>query len=337
MWGRPAAAVFALCAVAQGAKASSLDFCGADPSPGAPVQDRLLQFAARVKEVLNQSNQTVALVARSGLALQRLGQRYSHAGVSLKAHPSTPWSVRQLYFSCDEQRPRIFDQGIAGFVLGSHDASLGYLSIVFLPATSLSEPADAPPALALERTALEERIALSLLGGTYSANAYAFSTTYQNCNQWLAELLATAWGGLNDAADPRGAAQQWLRTQGYQPTAIQVRWQPLMWLARHMQWLHSDDHPPVDLQAAQFQVSMPQSIEAFARQRYAQTERIEMCYTRTHIVLRHGWKPIADGCEPEPGDEVTPIVDQNSTPMSNMIPRHWPTRPPPVQKENHEQ
>ena len=35
--------------------------------------------------------------------------------------------------------------------------------------------------------------ALALLGREYSANAYPFSPRYQNCNQWVAELLATAW------------------------------------------------------------------------------------------------------------------------------------------------
>lgn len=151
----------------------------------ATQQDRLLSFAAIAKQELDASGQTLAIVARSGLNLARFGIRYSHAGVSLKASANGPWSVRQLYYACDEGQPRLYDQGLPGFLFGTDDPSLGYLSIVLLPA---------PQAHLLERAALDTPRALSLLGAGYSANAHAFSTRYQNCNQWLAELLAGAWG-----------------------------------------------------------------------------------------------------------------------------------------------
>ena len=53
--------------------------------------------------------------------------------------------------------------------------------------------------------------ALALLAGEYSANAYAYSTRYQNCNQWLVELMASAWGA---DAPRREDAQRWLRERG---------------------------------------------------------------------------------------------------------------------------
>ena len=56
---------------------------------------------------------------------------------------------------------------------------------------------------ALERAARDNRQALSLLGATYSANAYPFSLQYQNCNQWVAEMLAAAWGALAAATTAR--------------------------------------------------------------------------------------------------------------------------------------
>ncbi|OYU45681.1 MAG: hypothetical protein CFE44_06235 [Burkholderiales bacterium PBB4] len=276
--------------------AGSLNYCDGGTEPTAAVQDRLLRVAAITKAELAKADAPVALVARSGLALHRLGQRYSHAGVSLRNSPNTPWSVRQLYYACDEQRPRIFDQGISGFVMGANDLNEGYVSMVFVPADASA---------LLERTALDAHSALALLGATYSANAYAFSTLYQNCNQWLAELLATAWGQLSSPADARGLAQDWLARQDYAPTELNIGWQPLMWLARHLRWLHSDDHPPTDLEAARFRVSMPESIEAFVRQRYPQATRVELCYTTTRVVVHHGWSPIPEGCVPGAGDEVT--------------------------------
>jgi hypothetical protein len=255
----------------------------------------LIQVAAVVKDILEQSGQSVALVARSGLALQRLEQRYSHAGVSLKNSPNAPWSVRQLYYACDEQRPRIFDQGMSGFVMGAHDPAEGYLSIILLPPAAADE---------LEKTAVDDHTALQLLGGSYSANAYAFSQRYQNCNQWLAEVLAAAWGNISPDHDVRRQAQAWLSAEGYSPTVLRVGWQPLMWLARWLPWLHSDDHPSVDLEAAQFRVSMPESIEGFVRSRFSQARRVELCYTAWHILVHHGWGLIAEGCVPAPGDTV---------------------------------
>jgi len=282
--------------VAHSSWAGSLNYCQGQPEPGAAVQDRLIQVAGMVKEELDRSGHRMALVARSGLALQRLNQRYSHAGVSLKASPNTPWSVRQLYYACDEQRPRIFDQGMSGFVLGANDPAEGYVSIVLLPAEAAST---------LERAALDDTQAVQLLGATYSANAYAFGQRYQNCNQWLAELMASAWGGAWTVADgARDHAQKWLQDQGYAPSVFDLGWRPLVWLAGLLPWLHTDDHPPDNLAQAQFRVSMPQSIAAFVHHRWPEATHIELCYTTQHIVVHHGWEPIAPGCQPGDGDTV---------------------------------
>ncbi|MDT1899354.1 DUF2145 domain-containing protein, partial [Acinetobacter baumannii] len=79
-----------------------------------------------------------------------------------------------------------------------------HVSLLFLPEEDGAE---------LERAARDKRLALALLAGKYSANAHAYSTTYQNCNQWVAELLAGAWGGVSGER-VREQAQDWLRAQG---------------------------------------------------------------------------------------------------------------------------
>ncbi len=293
---RCAALTLACTLLAHGAWSGSLNYCQGQTEPNAATQDRLIQVAAAVKAELERSGHSVAIVARSGLALQRLGHRYSHAGVSLKASPTVPWSVRQLYYACDEKRPRIFDQGMSGFVMGALDPAEGYVSIVLLPLNA---------AQALERTALDDQQALRLLGGTYSANAYAFGQRYQNCNQWLAELMAHAWGTLSPDGDARAQAQAWLRDQHYQPSTFSLGWGPLAWLAGLLPWLHTDDHPEQNIVDARIQVSMPASIEAFVHQRLPEATRIELCYTPQHIVVRRGWEPIAPGCQPGAADTVT--------------------------------
>lgn len=264
----------------------------------AEQKDQLFRFGAIIKTALEDSGQSMALIARSGLDLSRFGVRYSHAGLSLKVGLSTPWSVRQLYYACDEQRPRVFDQGISAFLLGLNDPSSGYISVVFVP------PAQAE---ALERAALSNRQALQLLGPAYSANAHAFSLIYQNCNQWVAEMLAAAWGRLDDTQDPRAQAQHWLKEQGYQPSHFNVGWRPLMWLAAFIPWLHSDDHPRADLDQSLFRVSMPASIEAFVQATVPGATRMEFCHAGRRVVIRRGWEPIADGCQPGAHDSVVAL------------------------------
>lgn len=183
-----------------------MGYCQGQPQPSAAVQDRLIQVAGIVRNELERSGRSMALVARSGLALQRLGQRY------------------------------------------------------------------------------------------------------QNCNQWLIELMASAWGALAPGADPRGQAQQWLRAQGYAPSTLAVGSKPLMALAALLPWLHNDDHPQEDLAESQFRVSMPESIAAFVHARLPDATRLELCYTTAHVVIHQGWEPMAQGCEPGLGDTVSPLL-----------------------------
>jgi hypothetical protein len=279
-------------------QAGAISVCDPHAQFSAAQQDRLLRFSAIVKAELEMSGASLALVARSGLNLSRFGYRYSHAGLSLKASAESPWAVRQLYYACDEQQPRIFDQGMSAFLLGTDEPALGYVSVVFLPPAAAAE---------LERTALDNRQALRVLGLSYSANAYPYSIRYQNCNQWVLELMALAWGGLDDNADPRLQAQGWLQDQGYVPSTFQLQFRPLVWLSTWVSWLHSDDHPQVDLDLPVFRVSMPASIENFVRAKVPGAVRTEFCHTDRHVVIHHGWDSISDGCEPGEQDTVVTL------------------------------
>ncbi len=298
-------------------------------------QSKLLRFSEVVKAELEASGQSMALVARSGLNLARFGIRYSHAGISLHASQNTPWSVRQLYYACDEQKPRIFDQGMAGFVLGTDNAAVGYVSAVLLPPEA---------AKTFEIAALDNRQALALLHPIYSPNAYAYGLRYQNCNQWVVELLATVLGKLGvaheagqeratsvmpdlplaltqgsiqaltqDAApmsEPspaRARAQAWLRQQGYLPSIVEVGSRLLMWAGAFVPLVRSDDHPEEDLAQTRYQVTMPASIEGFVQAKLPGAQRLEFCHNEQHIVIHRGWGSVAEGCVPSPEDRVIPL------------------------------
>jgi hypothetical protein len=281
----------------QPAHAGISRYCEKPSTLNAAQHDRMFRFGAVIKDELEKSGATLAVVARSGTDLSRFGVRYSHAGFSLKHSPDTPWAVRQLYYACEENKPLIFDQGMAAFLLGTNEPDLGYVSVLLLPAE---------PAAALEHSALDNALALKLLGSTYSANSYPFSERYQNCNQWVAEMMAAAWGLPPDAAAPRTQAQAWLKAQGYEPQVMDVGWRPLMWLGNLIPWVNSDDHPDEDTAQALYRVSMPSSLERFVQARHPGTTRLEICHNERHVVVRRGWTPVAEGCEPGPQDTVIP-------------------------------
>ncbi|MBT9490167.1 MAG: DUF2145 domain-containing protein [Rubrivivax sp.] len=274
------------------------NFCGRQTPLSAAQQDRLLQLAAVVRAELEAAGTPVALVARSGLNLARFGQRFSHAGLALAEGAGSPWAVRQLYYACEEGRPRLFDQGLAGFVSGLDDPAAGHVSVLLLP------PA---PARVLAAAALDRQRALRLVAATYSANAHAWSLRYQNCNQWLAELMAAGFGGLPDGPELRRDAQAWLRNAGYQPSAVDAGSHALMFAAGFVPWLRLDDRPEEQRHSLVFQVSLPASLEAFVQQRWPQAQRLAFCLGSDRIVMRRGDVPLPDDCRPGPADRVWPL------------------------------
>lgn len=289
-------ALLVLLLVALPARADWLRPCAAAADPGPRAIGRMLMLAERVRTALDASGRRLALVSRAGLDLDRIGHRFSHAGFSVRASADGPWSVRQLYYACEEGRSRLFDQGLAGFLAGAERPERGHLSVLLLPLEAGADEA------ALEAALLDAGRSLEVLGAVYSPNAHAFSSRYQNCNQWAIELIAAA-GGAGGAGPGREAAQAWLRRAGYQPSRIEL---PL-WavdLTRLVPWLHHDDHPPEDLAAGHMQVSLPAALEDFMRQRWPAAERLQFCHAGARGVLRRGWAPLGDDCVPEPGDEV---------------------------------
>jgi hypothetical protein len=291
----------AACLFASPAQAGSMSsgsaasqFCDRSHQLTAAEQGRLLRFAAVLRDELGSGGESVALVSRSGLDLSRFNIRYSHAALAWKSDTGA-WSARQLYYACDEGRPRIYDQGLAGFAIGTDDPALGYLSIVRLP-----EEAERSLRLAL----LDNDRVRHLLGATYSANAYAFSTEYQNCNQWVMEALAAGWGQLDDGDDLRTRAQDWLRQAQYTPQPVDVGSHLIMLASYFVPLVHLDDHPGEDRDAMQLHISLPATVEAFVHQRYPDSERVELCHDDKQIVVHRGWRPMAEGCKAEEGDRV---------------------------------
>jgi hypothetical protein len=293
------ALALALLAGLPAARADPFGVCDPRDRSTAAQQDRVLRFAAIVQALLDESGAAAALVSRSGVDLSRFGQRHSHAGLSLRDNAQGRWAVRQLYYDCEAGRSRLFDQGMAAFLLAGGQPEHGHVALLLLP-----PQADATLATA----ALDDRRALQVLHPRYSANAYAWGLALQNCNQWLAEFLGAVWSGRvppdADADTARAASQAWLRQAGYEPVVFDASALLLRLAAPFIPWLHSQGHPAEDLAARRYRVHMPSSIEAFVRGHVPGVRRLELCRDGPRVVVREGWEPLPQDCRAAPGDRV---------------------------------
>ncbi|WP_431099918.1 DUF2145 domain-containing protein [Roseateles noduli] len=308
-------------ALAAASASQAATFCDRGGEVSATEQDRQLQVVAIARRALEASGASAALVSRSGTDLSRFHLQYSHSGIALKDSRNSPWSVRQLYYACDESQAKLYDQGLAGFLLSAGRTEPIRLSIVTLPERDGAR---------LAARALDNRLALALLSPRYSASAYAFSTQYQNCNQWVAELMGFAWAPRDDEAPARldgeaparldGAppvegsaptrqqAQRWLKGLGYDPLPVVVPSHAVMFAAQFVPLIHSDDHPIDDLYAMRLKVSTPAALEAFAHRLVPDAQRVEFCAIGSTIVVRRGWEPLPADCRAADGDEVLPLA-----------------------------
>ena len=107
----------------------------------------------------------------------------------------------------------------------------------------------------------------------------------------------------------RQQSQQWLATHGYEPTRVTLNNRALVWAGAFVPWLHDDDHPPDEIAAMRYRISMPEAIERFVRVTLPQATRMEFCHTDTRVVIHRGWEPIAEGCIAGEGDTVITLAD----------------------------
>lgn len=317
-WGW--ALALALCG---GAHAGSWPLLCSRPIELSAVQhDRLLQLSDHIRADLDRRGVPAALVARSGTNLRRFGLRYSHAALALREHPQGRWAVRQLYLACDEGLPRVFDQGLAAFLMGTDDPDQGFVAVL---------PIEGEAGARLARRALDRDIALAVLAPRYQANAQPFDLQAQNCNQWLAELLAQAWAPA--PLPDRAAAQAWLREQGYEPAPLRLR-NPLWFAAMGLvPWVSLAGHEPADGRAGLHRTTLPLHLEAWLRQRLPGLERVEWCHRQGQALRAQGWADELPGdCHAGRGPTVLALddglVDGILDPKIPTAPTSKPQEPP---------
>lgn len=204
-WG---ALLVSLCA-AWGVAQAGQD-CGerAAPTPQALAQG--LALGERVRDQLEQSGASAALVARVGLNLGEFGQRYTHMGVAVRDHVRRRWQVLHLFNPCGKAESEISVQPLEQF----YEVDLfAYEALVVTPSYALQA--------AMREVFMNPATTRALHKPAYNMIAHPFNTRFQNSNQWILEMLALTLdrsGGIRD----RTAAQAWLQRAGFEPGTIRI-------------------------------------------------------------------------------------------------------------------
>jgi hypothetical protein len=183
--------------------------CAERPAATAEALEQGSQLGKKVREQLEQSGASMALIGRIGLDLSEYGQRYSHMGVAFRDHVLKRWQVVHLYNACGKGDSDILTQPLESFYETSlFDAE----ALVVIPSYA---------AQGRLRTAfMNPANARRLHQSAYNLISHPFSTEYQNSNQWILETLAI--GLAEEPVPDRQAAQRWLKAQGYEPTGIHI-------------------------------------------------------------------------------------------------------------------
>jgi hypothetical protein len=173
-----------------------------------------LNLAQATARQLDASGAQVVLLTRAGQDLSKYGLKWSHLGFVYK-DPNQPsgqqppvWRVMHKLNHCGTDHAALYRQGLGEFFLDN--------------------PHRYEAAFVVLKPELQQALLPILADNTrvarfnerrYSMVAYAFGTTYQQSNQWVLETLA---GAAAPGIVSRRAAQDWLKSEGYQPTDLHL-------------------------------------------------------------------------------------------------------------------
>lgn len=224
---------------------------------------RALNLALETRDRLDASGASVALIARAGQNLTRYGVRYSHLGFVWRDHPKGRWRVVHQLNECGTARSEIFDEGLANFFL---DDLWKMEAVILIPAPQTQKGLSA---------LLTAKRHLAFHNAHYNMVAYAFSTRYQNSNQWALEILAAA--GARDAqVETREQAQQWLQLTGYQPAELKLDTLTRLGARMAKANVTFDDHPDALRWSDRIRTVTVDSVLRFIESRDPEVVRIEV-------------------------------------------------------------
>lgn len=187
------------------------------------------QLGEKVQDALERSGASLAFVARVGIDLSDVGLHYSHVGVAWRDHPNGRWMTFHLLNNCGTPYSELHEQALSNFYqvkLFDYDALIAIPSLE--AQTRLIRAFFSPLARKLHQP-------------RYNLIAHPFSTQFQNSNQWLLEVSATAFAPPNAILN-RDQAQAWLKANGYEPSRVRIGGGRRLGAAMFSPHVHFDDH-----------------------------------------------------------------------------------------------
>ena len=211
-----------------------------------------LELAGKTRKALDASGAQIALIARVGQDLSKYQLRYSHVGIVWRDHPEGKWLVVHELNQCGTADSALYNEGLGNFFM---DNMFAYETLIMVPDTSIQQK------LAMQ---LRSPLPLALHADAYNMVAYAFSTKYQNSNQWVLEMLAAAQSD-NVAITSREQAQSYLKLVGYQPTTLNIPTFTRLGGRMFRANVAFDDHPFDRRMAGQIDTVTVASIERYLK------------------------------------------------------------------------
>lgn len=153
---------------------------------GAQLHERLRSLSGPWGE-----SPKVVMIARVGSDLSKHGLRFSHMGFAVRDHPKGPFTVVHLLNHCARSTSDLYVQGPANFFL---DDPFAYDALILVPTAEMQDR--------LAERLLSD-LPKKLHDPRYNMMAYAKSHHSQNSNQWVLEILISAFEDLPFDRDRR--------------------------------------------------------------------------------------------------------------------------------------
>jgi hypothetical protein len=175
-------------------------------------------------------------------------------------HPRGRWIVVHELNQCGTAQSALFEQGLANFFL---DDLFAYEALIVIPS---------PQSQARIAAMLASATPLRLHKARYNMLSYAFSTQYQNSNQWVLETYAASAAEFQ--ISQRAQAQAWLRMAGYQPQTINVPAGTRLGARLFSANIAFDDHPFGRRAMGMIDTVVVESVTRFVRAREPQSREL---------------------------------------------------------------
>ena len=213
-----------------------------------------MNLAEKTRVALESSQAEVALIARVGQDLSRFGLRYSHMAYVWRDHPQGRWLVVHELNQCGTAQSALFEQGLGNFFLDDMHA---FDAVIVIPSRESQ---------ARIAAMLASDMPLRLHKRAYNMLSYAFSTQYQNSNQWVLETYAAASANDMRIAD-RSQAVSWLKLANYRPVTVDIPASTRLGARLFSANIAFDDHPFMRRAAGQIDTVTVESVMRFVKQR----------------------------------------------------------------------